>query len=220
MTALFEIPKGSRITAIVAHPDDETIGPGAALARFAREGASCRAVLAFHRTDSRLGDSWPRLVETFRDACGIIKCEASVLADLPESREGLDIQRLHDALIEEVASADLVLTHWSGDTHQAHRALAYAVEICTRPFRRHRHLWFFETPTSSDQGVGDAFSPNLCVQLTSDDVAMQKRAMALYPGSEASVGRTPDDLEAHARYRGRQNGCEYAAVFRSARMFF
>ncbi len=219
MSQIFTIPKNFRITAIVAHPDDETLGPGGALARFAREGAICRAVLAFHRTDPRLDNGWPELVGAFQDACDDLGCEAVVRADLPESHEGLDIQALHDALVEDVATADLVLTHWAGDTHQAHRALSHAVEIATRPFRRHRHLWFFETPTSSDQGIGPAFSSNLCVRLSREDVDAQASAFARYPASETATGRSPADIEAHARYRGRQNGLEFAAVFSSARMF-
>ena len=59
--------------------------------------------------------------------------EPVVAASLPESGHGLDIQRLHDALIGEVIGSDLVLTNWGGDTHQAHRALERAVEIADTP---------------------------------------------------------------------------------------
>lgn len=219
MMTPFSIPKGFRVTALVAHPDDEAVGCGGLLARLAREGAVCRAVLVFHRTDSRVGDLWPVLVDAFKASCAELGSEAVVAASLPESGPGLDTQRLHDALIDEVVGSDLVLTHWGGDTHQAHRALERAVEIATRPFRRHCHLWQFETPTSSDQGLHQSFSPNLCVALSREDVEAQRRAFARYPDSEHAPGRTTGDILDHARYRGRQYGLEFASPVVATRMY-
>ncbi len=207
---------GLRVVAIVAHPDDETLGCGATLARLARGGAQCRAVLAFHRTDPRGRRHWEELLRSFVGACAILGCEARVDARRAESGTGLDMQELHDALVGEVEDADVVLTHWEGDPHQAHQALAHAVEIATRPFRRTRDVLQFEVPSASDQGFRAAFLPNLCVPLERRDVEAQERALACYP-MEFAPGRSPGELTAHAAYRGRQFGHEFAQVFRLAR---
>lgn len=208
--------KGLRVVAIVAHPDDESLGCGATLARLARAGARCRVVLAFRRTDARGVRQWDALLGAFADACAILGAEPCV--DAPEwaSGTGLDMQKLHDRLIPWVEDADLVMTHWDGDTHQAHQALSHAVEIATRPFRRLRDVLQFEVPSASDQGFRAAFLPNLCVPLERSDVDAQARAFACYP-SEFASGRSPGDLLARAAYRGRQFGLEYAQVFRIAR---
>jgi LmbE family N-acetylglucosaminyl deacetylase len=207
---------GLRVVAIVAHPDDETLGCGATLARLARLGARCRVVLVFRRTDPRGGSHWDSLVRNFAAACEILGCEPVVDARRPGTGDGLDRQALHDALVDEVDHADVVLTHWEGDTHQAHQALAHVVEIATRPFRRRRDVLQFEVPSASDQGFRTAFLPNLCVPLDRSDVAAQERAMACYP-TEFAPGRSPGDLVAHAAYRGRQFGLEFAQVFRLSR---
>jgi hypothetical protein len=67
--------KGLRVVAIVAHPDDESLGCGATLARLARAGARCRVVLAFRRTDARGVRQWDALLGAFADACAILGAE-------------------------------------------------------------------------------------------------------------------------------------------------
>ena len=107
--------------------------------------------------------------------------------------------------------ADTVLTHWPGDVNQAHRGVRAAVEIATRPFRRHREVLLFETPTSTDQTFFQAFSPNTWVPSTTA-LRARSAAMALY-GIEHEIGRRPADLLRRLEARGTEIGVEHAEAF-------
>ncbi|WP_028310065.1 PIG-L deacetylase family protein [Derxia gummosa] len=208
-----------RVAAIVAHPDDETLGCGGTLHRFARLGADCRVVLALRRADRRIGDGWPALVGQFRAACARLGATPELLPDaLPDITADRDIEALHEAILPAVEWSDIVLTHAPGDSHQAHRAVSRAVEIATRPFRRRRTVALFEVASSTDQAWSNGFAPNFHVLLDAGDVAAKLDAIALYAGEQAP-GRRPADVEVLLRHRGCQVGAEHAEAFMLARHF-
>lgn len=211
--------KGKKILVVVAHPDDETIGCGGFLAKAVRAGAICSVVLPLQRSNQRTPDAWDVALLHFRRACEILGAKPIVLDDLLlDNTQALNVQVLAQSIDPYIASADLILTHWKGDLHHAHVAISKAVELCTRPFRNRKAVWCFEILTSTDQGFENTFSPNCFVSLSSDDVNQKMAAMSEYI-SEIFPGRTPEDLELHMRFRGRQAGTDWAESFYIARSF-
>jgi LmbE family N-acetylglucosaminyl deacetylase len=212
--------RGARILAVVAHPDDETIGCGGLLARAARSGAECRVLLPLRRGDQRGLEHWRDILDHFRSACGILGAEPVVVED------GAVVDVVADTRVDEVRAAvepwvdraDVVLTHHPGDVHQAHRAVSRAVEIATRPFRRRRAVAFFEVASSTDQAYAQTFQPNLFVTLEDADAERKCAAMAAY-ATEQAPGRTPADLRLRLAHRGLQINCAYAEAFAIARCF-
>jgi len=208
-----------RVLAVVAHPDDETLGCGGWLARLADEGNAVRVFLPLRRSDPRGVAHWDELVESFLKACAILDVEP-VVADpgMAEADADTDVRRLHSLVEPHVERADLVLTHWHGDVHQVHRNITRAVEIATRPFRRRRDVFLFEVPTSTDQSFGPVFQPQLHVFLDQEHVQRKVAAMACYR-TEGAPGREPFDLERRAELRGAEVGVRYAEAFAVAREF-
>lgn len=211
--------KHRRVVVVIAHPDDEVLGAGATIHRLARAGADISIHLPFRRCDPRGVREWPRLIDAFHASCERLGARA-VVADtlIPETAALSRPDRIHDLVLPAVEEADIVLTHWYGDTHQVHRGLSYAIEIGTRPFRRRRDLWLFEVPSSTDQSFTTPFQPTCYVQVDRPDVEAKCEAMSYYPMEEAP-GRTPRDLERLAGVRGCQIGVEYAECFSVARQF-
>jgi LmbE family N-acetylglucosaminyl deacetylase len=210
---------GRKLVAVVAHPDDETVGCGGILSRAAREGAICRVVLPLRRADPRGLSNWPALLEQFKSACITLGAVPIVTTEpIPDLTAESEIAAIHESILPSVDWADIVLTHWPGDVHQAHRAVSRAVEIATRPFRCRRNVAFFEVATSSDQTFENSFSPNLFVTLAEEDIQRKRRAMGHYL-TEQAAGRNADDLELRARFRGAQVGLQYAEALVFARAF-
>jgi LmbE family N-acetylglucosaminyl deacetylase len=210
---------GERVLCVTSHPDDETIGCGATLARAAREGAAVRTYLPFRRLDVAGRVTWDDAVAQFRCASDILGAEAVLAEPLHAEHEVWPAPHLlAQALTPHLEWATLVITHWHGDVHQAHRVVSQAVEIGTRPFRLRRRVLQCEIPTSSDQSFVRSFTPSLFVIVEAVDARRKLRAMACYP-QEHAPGRHPQTLDRWLQVRGEQIGVERAEAFAVARWY-
>jgi LmbE family N-acetylglucosaminyl deacetylase len=208
-----------RVLAVVAHPDDEALGCGGALAKFAAAGDDVRVLLPLRRCDPRGVEQWSALIAAFHASCRTLGA-TPILGDplLAETIASPTPNLVHDAIVAEVEAADVILSHWPGDANQVHGGVSKAVEIATRPFRRRRDVYLFEVPTSTDQAFGAAFVVDTYVVLDADHARRKREAVAHY-GSEMIVGRRPEDVERRLRVRGAEAGVEFAEALHAARRF-
>jgi len=208
-----------KVLCVVAHPDDEVLGCGGTLWRAASEGDEIRVLLPIERSDPRGLKHWAMLREQFERAVKHLGGQAFIAEpSIVEDGVEANTMRLHGIVEPFVDWCDVVVTHWSSDVHQAHRAIARAVEIATRPFRRRRIVLQCEIPTSTDQGFTNTFSPNLFVRLDEGHMRRKIEAFALY-GTEQAPGRDPEGLLRQAQLRGAQINAELAEAFFLSRAF-
>ena len=130
-----------------------------------------------------------------------------------------ELSALHDAIVSTVEWADVIFTHWLGDSNQVHRGIGRAVEIATRPFRRRKEVYLFEVVTSTDQVFSPTFSPNSYSILSATHAKKKCEAMSFYQ-TEMYGGRTPDGLKRKLQVRGDEIGVSFAEAFYLARHFF
>lgn len=183
------------------------------------QNAQCKVLLPIRRGDPRGIRHWDTLKEQLRSACRILGAEAVITEDMvSDITAEVHVHEIYGIINSYVQWADIILTHWHGDSHQAHRAVSRAVELATRPFRIQKTVLFFEIATSTDQAFTYTFSPNCFISLNIDDVNKKVSAMSRY-NTETEFGRTPGNLETLMRLRGAQTGQDFAEAYMIARHF-
>jgi len=208
-----------KLLCVVAHPDDEILGCGATLSRAAAEGAEVHVLLPIQRSDPRGVSHWSVLRGQYNRAVEHLGGRAFIADPLViENAVETDTMRLHAIVEPFVEWCDVVLTHWGGDVHQTHRAVARAVEIATRPFRRKRTVLHYEVPTSTDQGFLNTFSPNFFVCLEENHVRRKIEAFSFYD-TEAAPGRNAEAILRLSQLRGAQINTAMAEAFFLSRTF-
>lgn len=193
-----------RILAVVAHPDDEVLGPGGTLLRHTAAGDLVRVAI--------VGDCRPAGRSEAVEVARLMGTDLSI-----NSAGGLKIRSEPSATL--VAVEDLVArfqpqvvyTHHAGDVNADHRVLADAVAVACRPYAAPlvEELLAFYTPSSTEWGA--PFRADLFVDIGAQ-LEGKLAAMAAYAseGRPAPHPRSQEALAATARFWGSQVG--YAAA--------
>ena len=223
------------VLVVAAHPDDEALGCGGTIARFASAGRRVHVLLLADGESSRSTaensefiikaiDARHRAAE---QACKALGCASVEFLDLPDNRmDGLallDVVKQIEARIHRYSPATL-LTHHAGDVNVDHRVTHNAVVVACRsvPHQPVREILFFEVPSSTEwqpPGSGQSFTPNYFVDVSSTyDIKIT--ALNFYADElrDFPHPRSPLAIEALARYRGASVGVAYAEAFMLGRM--
>jgi LmbE family N-acetylglucosaminyl deacetylase len=213
------------ILVVVAHPDDETLGAGGTVARFARQGSEvwvavvCDGVTARHQEIARQKDC-------ARRACEILGVKNVVFCDLPDQR--LDELSLLDVIgpIERCVSdlrPDVVLTHFAEDVNQDHGIVARATMVAARPTPGSsvKTVMCFETASSTEWAPpfgGSLFAPSVYVDIAST-LETKVRAMSAYADAHACElkpyphPRSLEAIDVYAKRHGIAVGLRAAEPF-------
>jgi N-acetylglucosamine malate deacetylase 1 len=216
------------ILVIAAHPDDETLGCGGAMARLAREGKAVHVAFVADGVGSRIPSGLPdpqalaarRLAAA--NACAVLGAQPPRFGDFPDNRLDtvplLEVVQFIEALILDYRP-DTIFTHHCGDLNIDHQLVHRAVVTACRPQAGHpvTTLLFFETPSSTEwqsPGTGPAFIPNWFVDITGTldrkIQAAQCYESELRPWPHP---RSTQGIEHLARWRGATVGVDSAEAF-------
>jgi len=216
---------GSTVLVVAAHPDDEILGCGGAIARHAGRGDRVHiAIVAEGETSRDNGDA--AAVSRLRDAAAAaartLGAEAPVHLGLPDNRLDsialLDVVKEIENVIGQV-SPSIVYTHHGGDLNIDHRVVHQAVVTACRPLPGStiEAVRCFETVSSTEwasDSIGAAFRPtqyvNIDAFLAIKLEALQHYEMEMRPFPHA---RSLEAIEALARLRGSQAGFAAAEAF-------
>jgi LmbE family N-acetylglucosaminyl deacetylase len=217
-----------RLVVIAPHPDDETLGAGGTIARFAAVGVEVSVLIvsghlpplypaeAFEETRHEAEDAF-RLLGVKR--WDFLRVPATMVHQMPVAElNGKVVNFVRDA------SPDVVLIPFP-DRHIDHRTVFDSAVVATRPVGQNppRLVMCYETLSETHwnaPGIEPAFVPDFHFDISAQ---MNKKIEALecYASQVKSApSRSVDATRALARFRGSQMGCEYAEAFKVVRAVF
>jgi len=218
-----------KVLVVAAHPDDEVLGCGGAIARHTHAGDEVRIVILAEGITSRSaraqrGKSARQLSALARSAhaaAKVLGVSDAHLHSLPDNRmdscDLLDVVKTVERHVAEFAP-DTVYTHHIGDLNIDHSITCRAVATACRPLPGSpvRRILSFEVVSSTEWQIDarDAFVPNCFIDVEST-LALKLKALKCY-ASEMRPWPHARSLEAvtHlARWRGASVGMKAAEAF-------
>ena len=218
------------IAVIAAHPDDEVLGCGGAIAIHGKAGDDVYVLIlaegvtsrSERRDLSRSREAVSELAGVAQKANAILGVKSLLLHDFPDNRmdsvDLLDVVKVVERFLKEI-QPDIVYTHHGGDLNVDHRIVHDAViTVCRpQPHEKQATLLFFEVASSTDWRLGNPnslFAPNWFVDISEvvdlKEQALREYASEMRPWPHA---RSIKALESLAAWRGSMVGVEAAEAF-------
>lgn len=217
------------ILVIVAHPDDEVLGCGGTIAKYAREGHIVHVAFLADGVSSRNHEN-PTLYKSELEsrrkaasaACSALGVTSISFGDLPDNQldtvPQLKIAKIVEGILLE-HKPEVLITHHSGDLNIDHRCVHRAVAVACRPLLNCtvKTILCIEIPSSTEwqlPGSFEPFIPNWFEDI-SRFVEIKKTALSLYTDEirEWPHPRSEKAIENLAQWRGSSVGFEAAEAF-------
>ena len=198
-----------KVLAAFAHPDDESLGCGGTLAKYAEQGHEVRILIA---TSGR-ADNHDNAKALHR-AANILGASAVTLHWPDQALDSvmlIHINRSVERLVESF-KPEIVFTHHQ-DLNRDHQIVREAVLVATRPQSGVKRVLACEIPSSTE--VMGGFDPNVFEVLTERHLYLKCKALQEY-GPEARPfphGRSTEALSSLAMWRGVACGEGLAEAF-------
>lgn len=168
-----------RILIVVAHPDDEVLGMGGSIARFADEGKEIHLLIVTDGSTSQYKDD-PKLKEIMErkrleteKAAEILGIKSITYGNLPDMSLDItphtDTNKVIESAIGRI-QPDTVFTHFWADVNMDHQCVYESVMVAVRPVASQtiREVYCFNVPSSTEWGPslpGTSFTPNVFVEI-------------------------------------------------------
>ena len=216
---------------VVAHPDDETLGCGASMRKWTKEGHTVDVCImcteakarAFRPEDSELEDD----TNASNKFLGVNKIYEGTFPNIEMNTvPHLKLVQFIEQAIRE-SQPDVIITHHTADTSNDHLQTSMACQEAIRLFQRQpsvkpiEEFWYMEVGSASDWNLNsalNAFRPNIYVEIDKDGIEAKVKALSMYRGVMRPYPhpRSAEAMEGLAAWRGSQVGEVYAEAFECA----
>ena len=206
-----------KILVLAPHNDDETIGMGATMARYVREGhdvylATLTSIADGHPVFKPNRDEIRAETRRAMEILGV-KPENVICRDMPNVLvPELPVHEVNGVVYDVVShvAPDVLYIPFINDLHKDHRDIVYAAQVAARTTtefgRNIREIYMYETLSETHwniDGVEGGFLPNVYVDVT-EYLDMKLEAIAAYKSQLklSPNARSVDALRALAVFRG------------------
>lgn len=211
------------ISIIAPHPDDEILGCGGSIAKFIKNNIQVHILFIsghlpplykmkeFLKTQKEAYDAL-KYLGIKKENIKFLKIPATKISEYPIS----DLNSKIENFIYK-SKSDAVFTCFP-DRHIDHKLVFEASMVATRPNKTNfpKYLFLYETLSETHWNVSNiepSFNPNFFIDIT-DEIKTKIQGINFYESQiKHNSSRSVEALEALAKFRGSQNGCEYAEAF-------
>ena len=210
-----------KVLVLAAHPDDETLGCGATLARLAQEGAYIK-LLTFTDGESARGQTYKNRNSRLGKVCTKLGISEYEYANYPDNR--LDVISLLEKCkyIEQNIDfePDIIFTHHPNCLNIDHSLVYRATITVFRPQKGNKHtILSYYVPSSTDYNPFSDFLGNVYYDVSATYKTKLEclkenydSEMRLYPHS-----RSYENVENLMKVAGAEIGVKYAEKFQLVR---
>ena len=222
-----------RVLVLAAHPDDEVLGCGGAIARYISEGDFVHVAFISDGVFSREGneDKLAEELKSRRDsalaALNILGVESVSFSDFPDNRLDtvalIEIAKVVENLIS-TYQPQIVFTHHSGDVNVDHRMVHDATVVACRaqPNSCVRVILCYEVASSTEWQLSSnnqGFLPNYYVDITFFlDQKISSLGKYEFEMREWPHSRSLKSIQHLAHWRGSSVGVDAAEAFMVGRI--
>ncbi|MDH5765753.1 MAG: PIG-L family deacetylase [Gammaproteobacteria bacterium] len=218
-----------RVMVVAAHPDDEAIGCGGAIARHANEGDEVHLVFMADGTGSRNSEKGDGEKQSRNKAAclasELLKVTSVEFLDFPDNE--MDLVSLLDVTkkIEKLINKHLphvIYTHHIGDLNIDHKITHKAVMTACRPQPGMcvNEIYTFEVQSSTEWQTSGylPFMPNVFVNI-SEYIEIKRKSLEIYSDEmrEEPHSRSIENIIRLSALRGNTVGVDYAEAFNLVR---
>ena len=214
---------------VAAHPDDEILGCGGSLSRWANEGHEVHILIMSEGATSRdkkrdvslRKKELSNLKKAGIKASKVVGAISIEFLDFPDNRmDSIDLLEVVKAVEKKIADIkpSIVLTHHIGDLNIDHSIIHRAVLTACRPETGNpvKKILSFEVNSSTEwNNPGNLFfKPNLFIDI-SKFIEKKYKALNFYESEmkDKPHPRSIEGINTLARLRGQTIGCEFAESF-------